>query len=372
MRDLASVRSIVVKVGTAICMRDDGRLDGATLLALAQQIARLRQDGRRVVLVTSGAVGMGRAILGMDGPVSLAEKQALAALGQPALMNAWQNIFGLLDIRVAQVLLTREDIESHERYLNARNALHALLRHGILPIVNENDSVATAEIKIGDNDHLAALVGSVVDAELVINLTSTEGLWRGDPARDDDAEIVRWVETIDESVERLVRVDKTRQGTGGMLTKIQAARLAADYGALMAIAPGRAPDVLSRLVAGEEIGTVFAPGRRPVRGRKRWIALARRHSGVLRVDAGAAEAIRDKGRSLLAAGVREVVGHFEAGDLVRIESLDGGRVGRGLTNYSSDQVERIKGLPTGRYERVLGFKGYDEVVHRDHLVVDGK
>lgn len=350
-------------------MRDDGRLDGATLLTLAQQMARLRAEGRRVVLVTSGAVGMGRSILGVDGPLPLAEKQALAALGQPALMNAYQNIFGLLDIRVAQVLLTREDIESHERYLNARNALHALLRRGILPVINENDSVATAEIKIGDNDHLAALVGSVVDADLVINLTSTEGLWRGDPTRDAEAEVVRWVGAIDADIESLVREDKTRHGTGGMLTKIQAARIAAGYGALMAIVPGRAPDVLLRLLAGEEIGTVFAAGARPVRGRKRWIALARRHAGIIRVDAGAARAVRDQGRSLLAAGVSAVQGHFEVGDLVRIEGPDGERIGRGLTNYSAEQVERIKGLPTERHEGALGFKGCDEVVHRDHLVV---
>ena len=359
-----------MKLGTGICVRGDGRLDGATLIALSQQITRLRAEGRRVVLVTSGAVGMGRSMLGLEGPLPLAEKQALAALGQPALMNAYQNIFGLLDVRVAQVLLTREDIESHERYLNARNALHALLRRGILPIVNENDSVATAEIKIGDNDNLAALVGSVVDADLIVNLTSTEGLWRGDPAVDANAEIVRWVDAIDETVEGLVRTDKTRHGTGGMLTKIQAARLAAAYGALMAIVPGREPDVLLRLVAGEEIGTVFAPGSNPVRGRKRWIALARRHAGIVTVDAGAARAVRGDGRSLLAAGVTGVQGHFEVGDLVRIEGPDGAYVGRGLSNYSAEQVERIKGLATDRHEAVLGFKGCDEIVHRDHLVVD--
>lgn len=369
-RQLGGCRSLVVKVGTGLCIRADGRLDGATLIALAQQIATLRQRGCRVLLVTSGAVGMGRSILGEDGAVSLAEKQALAAVGQVAIMNAWQNVFELLDMRVAQVLLTRQDLESHERYLNVRNALGALQQRGILPVVNENDSVATEEIKIGDNDHLASLVGNVVDADLVINLTSTEGLWRGDPQRDADAEVVRVVQAGDAEVETLVRDEKTRHGTGGMLTKIQAARIATGYGAYMAIAPGRAPSVLLRLVDGDDIGTLFMPGPRRVRGRKRWIAYAGRASGVLRVDAGAREAVARRGRSLLAAGVVAVEGHFDVGALVRVEGPEGEKVARGLVNYSAEQIARIQGQPTDRFEDLLGFKGHDEVIHRDNLVLD--
>lgn len=370
MRDLRSVKSLVVKLGTGIFMRDDGRPDGPVLLSLAQQVAALQGRGCRFVLVSSGAVGMGRAILGVEGSVSLAEKQALAAVGQVALMNTWQNIFGLLDIHVAQVLLTREDMESHERYLNARHAFHALHRRGILPVVNENDSVATEEIKIGDNDQLASLVGNVVDADMVVNLTSTEGLWTGDPESDSGAHVVREVMQVDADVESLVRDEKTRHGTGGMQTKLTAARIATGYGAYMAIVPGRERDILLRLVDGEDVGTLFMPGPRPVRGRKRWIAYGGRTAGVVKVDEGAARALARDGRSLLAAGVLEVQGHFEVGDLVRIEGQGGEKVGRGLTNYSSEQVSRIKGLPTDAFERVLGFKGHDEIIHRDHLVLD--
>jgi len=369
VRQLGALRSLVVKVGTGLCMRDDGRLDGPTLLALAQQMAALRQRGCRLVLVTSGAVGMGRAVLDEYAPVSLAEKQALAAVGQVAIMNAWQNIFGLLDVRVAQVLLTRQDLESHERFLNARHVLSALQRRGILPVVNENDSVATEEIKIGDNDNLASLVGNVVDADVVVNLTSTEGLWRGVPGAP-GAEIVREVHHIDEALEALVHGSKTRHGTGGMMTKIQAARIATGYGAHMAIVPGREPNVLLRLMDGEEIGTVFIPGQRRVRGRRRWIAYGGKVAGTLRVDAGASEAVKRKGRSLLAAGIVDVQGRFEVGDLVRVEGPDGDKIGQGLANYSSEQVARIKGLPTEQFEGVLGFKGHDEVVHRDHFVLE--
>ena len=370
MRDLRHVKSLVVKLGTGIFMRDDGRPDGPVLLSLAQQVACLRERGCRLVLVSSGAVGMGRALLGVDGSLSLAEKQALAAVGQVALMNTWQNVFGLLDIHVAQVLLTRQDLESHERYLNARHAFHALQRRGILPVVNENDSVATEEIKIGDNDQLASLVGNVVDADLVVNLTSTEGLWTGDPGADASARVMREVAQVDAEVESLVRDDKTRLGTGGMHTKLTAARIASGYGAHMAIVPGRERDILLRLLDGEEVGTLFMPGPRPVRGRRRWIAYGGRAAGVVRVDAGAVRALARDGRSLLAAGVLEVQGHFEVGDLVRIEGPRGEKVGRGLVNYSSEQLQCIKGLATDLFEGVLGFKGHDEVIHRDHLVLD--
>jgi glutamate 5-kinase len=370
LRDLSGLKDLVVKIGTGIFMRDEGRPDGPVLLSLAQQIAALRSRGCRCVVVCSGAIGMGRSILKVEGVLSLAEKQALAAVGQVALMNSWQNIFGLLDVHVAQVLLTREDMESRERYLNARHAFHALHHLGILPIVNENDSVATEEIKIGDNDQLAALVGNVVDADLVINLTSTEGLWRGRPGRDANAEIVREVQQVDSDIEALVEDEKTRFGTGGMYTKLQAARIATGYGAYMAIVSGHEPNILIRLLDGEEVGTLFVPGPRPVRGRKRWIAYGGKASGVLRVDAGAVRALARNGRSLLAAGLVAVEGRFEVGDLVRIEDVDGAKVGRGLTNYSSEQLERIKGLATDTFEHVLGFKGHDEVIHRDHLVLD--
>lgn len=370
MRDLHSLRNLVVKIGTGLCLLEDGRIDSVTLLELAQQIRTLRQRGCHVVLVTSGAVGMGRSRLGIQGPVPLDEKQALAAVGQVALMQAYQTIFGLLDICVGQVLLTRQDLESQERYLNARNAFAALLRRGVLPVVNENDSVATEEIKIGDNDQLAALVGNVTDADLVVNLTSTEGLWTSDPAHDPQARVVRDVHVLDESIWAMVRDDKTRLGTGGMHTKLEAAAIAARYGAYTAIAPGRRSGVLLDLLAGDEVGTLFYPRQRRLRGRKRWLAATPKSGGVLYLDAGAVRALREQGRSLLAAGITRLEGRFEVGHLVRLEGPDGQRLGRGLTNYSSEHLDQIKGLPTEQFEGVLGFKGHDEVVHRNHLVLD--
>ncbi len=368
--NLRNVQNIVVKLGTSTCIKNGSTLDSPLLLQLAQQIATLMHEGRHVVLVTSGAVGMGRGLLGLTGPVSVPEKQALAALGQVELINAYKAIFGLLEIRVAQVLLTRDDIASHERYLNARNAMHTLLAHKVLPVINENDSVATEEIRIGDNDNLASLVGSLVDAELVINLTNTDGLWTDDPTANPNAERISIVERL-KDLEDVQAGQASAGGTGGMATKLQAARIATGYGASMIIARSREPNVIARLLGGEDLGTLFLPQRARLQSRKRWIAYHGRERGGVRVDAGAVTALVHKGRSLLAAGIKKVDGEFDIGDLVRVEDEAGTLLGRGLTNYAAHQVRLIQGLPSERFESVLGFKAYDEVIHRNNLVLEG-
>jgi glutamate 5-kinase len=368
---LKDVRNVVIKLGTSTCIKNGNTLDSPLLLTLAQQIAELMGHGIRVVLVTSGAVGMGRGLLGQTpGPVTVPEKQALAALGQVALINAYASIFGLLELQVAQVLLTRDDIASHERYLNARNALHTLFGHHVLPVINENDTVATEEIRIGDNDNLASLVGSLVDADLVINLTNTDGLWTADPATHPEARRISMVERLDELEVEIGNI--SQGGTGGMATKLQAARIATGYGAYMVIARSRDPRIIARILAGDDVGTLFLPQRARLQSRKRWIAYHGREKGTLQVDAGAATALKNKGRSLLAAGIKQVVGEFEVGDLVRVEDLHGTHLGRGLTNYAAHQVRLIQGLPSESFEGVLGFKAYDEVIHRNNLVLEQK
>lgn len=358
---LKNARRIVVKVGTRVCIRPDGKLNGEVLVSLAQQIDRLRQDGREVVLVTSGAVGMGRALLAAGD--DLPDKQALAALGQVELMHAYKAIFGLLHIHVAQVLLTRDDLGARDRYLNARNTLLALLRHGVLPVVNENDSVATDEIRFGDNDSLSAMVGALLDAHAVLNLTSAPGIL------DADDRVIPLITEIGPSVEALDRGTTTSGGTGGLASKLEAARITMRYGGAMTIAAATEPSVLLRLLSGEELGTLFVPGPGRLRSRKRWLAMGARTRGSLVVDAGAERALVRQGRSLLPVGVVRVEGRFGVGDLVAVCSPEGREIGRGLTNYGAEDVLRLLGQPSGRIREILGYEGYEEVVHRDNLVI---
>jgi len=370
-QQLGQVNRVVVKIGTAVILGANGQPNGEVLLPLARQITRLRQAGREVVLVSSGAVGLGRAALRASSE-SLPMKQALAAIGQVELMNVWKRIFELLSVPVAQVLLTREDLRARERYLNARNTLLTLLEAGVLPVVNENDSVATAEIKFGDNDILACLVGALVDAGAVINLTQTRGLLH--PS--DDAPVEEWptvhrVDDID-AVAGLVRSEKTASGTGGMASKLEAARVAVEYGGMMVIARAAEDDVLARLLAGEEVGTVFVPRRVKLAYRKRWLAAGGAPRGSVRLDDGAVRAVTTQGRSLLPVGVAEVEGEFGMGDLVAVCDREGRELGRGLVNYAARDLRLIQGQATARIEEVLGFRGCDEVIHRDNLFVSAR
>ena len=331
------------------------------MLPLARDIAQLRERGIRVVVVSSGAVGLGRRTpwgAKID-PRELSAKQALAALGQVELMNMWRGVFELLGVGVAQVLLTRQELSRRERYLNARNTLATLLGAGVLPVVNENDTVATDEIRFGDNDILAAVVGSLIEADLVINLTRADGLLDMSQA---EPVVIHEVEAVDESLFELVAPETSTGGTGGMASKLHAAREAARYGAAMVIASSGQPNVLLDILDGQDVGTLFWPAKDPLRGKKRWLASSTMVGGTLVVDLGAHRALTVKGSSLLTVGISRVEGEFRTGDIVGVTTSDGIDIGRGLSN-----------LPSTELRAVLSARGTDEAVpskvaiHRDNL-----
>lgn len=362
---LLKARRIVVKLGTAVVLNPNGRLNGQVLLALAHQIQVLREGGREVLVVSSGAVGLGRKILRERGD-SLPEKQALAAIGQVELMKTWGQIFGLLDIPVAQILLTREDLRARSRYLNARNTVNTLLESRVLPIFNENDSLATAEIRFGDNDILACLVGALCDADVVVNLTQARGLLRITP---ESQELVEVVPEITDAVRSLVQKETSSGGTGGMASKLDAARVASECGIPMVIARAAETDVLTRLFAGEAIGTLFLAHKTRLKSRKRWLLAGASCKGKLHLDAGASRAVRDRGSSLLPVGIRQLEGTFAEGDLVAVLDDQNVEIGRGLVNYDSQALEQLKGKPSSQFEAILGYRGTEEAIHRDHLFI---
>ncbi len=368
---------MVLKVGTGVLTGGGPRLDEQRMADLVRQIAWLRSHGQEVVLVSSGAIAAGRARLALDrGRRDIPAKQMLAAVGQHLLMQTYDRLCSPYGIPVAQTLLTKADLRDRQGYLNARNTLLGLLAHGVLPIVNENDVVAVDEIRVGEhdrlfgeNDNLAAMVANLVDATLLVNLTNTGGLYTADPRREPGARLVPVVRRIDRAIEALAGGAGTEQGTGGMRTKIEAAKLATASGVTVVIAPGDAPDVLLRLAAGEPVGTRFLPTARRRDARRRWILSALASRAAVQVDSGAVEAIRHHGRSLLAAGVRGVQGSFRRGDPIAVIGPEGECIACGLANYSAADVEQIKGLHSRGIAERLGYAFGDEVIHRDNLVL---
>ena len=368
---------LVVKVGTGVLTGGGLELDEARMADLARQIAAVRAEGQEVLLVSSGAIAAGRARLPLDrARRDIPTKQMLAAIGQHRLMQVYDRLFTAHGIAVAQTLLTKADLRDRQGYLNARNTLLGLLEHGVLPIINENDVVAVEEIHVGDhdrlfgeNDNLAAMVANLVDAQLLVNLTNTGGLFTADPRLDAAARLIPEVARINRCIEQLAGGAGTHQGTGGMRTKIEAAKLATASGITVVIAPGVAPDVLPRLAAGEPIGTRFQPAANRRESRQRWILSALASQTAVQVDAGAAEAIRHRGRSLLAAGVRAVQGRFGRGDPIAVLDPDSERIACGLANYAAADVERIKGRHSQGIAATLGYAYGDEVIHRNNLVV---
>jgi glutamate 5-kinase len=368
---------LVVKVGTGVLTGGGPSLDLDRMRDLARQVAVLRGGGHEVLLVSSGAIAAGRARLPLDrARRDVPAKQMLAAIGQHRLMQTWDAVLAEYDIVVAQTLLTKADLSDRQGYLNARNTLLGLVQHKVLPIVNENDVVDVAEIHVtgdnrlyGENDNLAAMVANLVDAHLLVNLTNTGGLFTGDPRLDLTAELLPEVTRITRAVEALAGGAGTDQGTGGMRTKIEAAKLATASGIAVVIAPGSEPDVLLRVVAGESIGTRFRPSVTRRESRKRWILSALTSRAALHVDAGAADAIRARGRSLLAAGVRFAEGRFGRGDPVAVMDADGERIACGLANYSASDVNQIKGQHSKEIAARLGYAFGQEVIHRNNLVV---
>ena len=369
-RGLAKVKRLVVKVGSGLISSPETGLDPGRIGALADEMAALRNDGKEVALVSSGAIASGMSRLGLARrPRSIPEKQAAAAVGQSALMWHYEQAFARHGIRVAQVLLTQEDMSNRSRYQNARNTLLVLLRFRVLPVINENDTVAVEEIKLGDNDNLAALVAHLIDADLLVLLTDVDGLYTGDPRRDPGARRLDTVEAVTEEVERLVWNAESRVSVGGMSTKLEAAQKATSSGIPMVIASGQAPGTLRRVLRGEPVGTYFVARGDRLAARKRWIAFAVPPQGRLTVDAGARHALTERGKSLLPSGVIEVEGEFHAGEVVSLSEADGKEFARGLTNYDSVELRRIRGARTAALEGLLGYKSFDEVIHRDNLVL---
>jgi len=369
-RALPKVKRLVVKVGSGLISAPGQGLLPDRIGALADELAALAKDGREVVVVSSGAIASGMARLGLtQRPRSIPEKQAAAAVGQSALMWHYEQAFARHGIRVAQVLVTQEDISARPRYLNARNTLQVLLRFRVVPVVNENDTVAVEEIKVGDNDNLAALVAALIDADLLVILTDVDGLYTGDPRVDPEARRLETVDAVTEEIERLVWDADGQVSVGGMSTKLEAARKVTSSGIPMVIASGRVPGTLRRVLRGEPLGTYFVPRGDRLAGRKRWIAFAVPPQGRLTVDAGARSALVERGKSLLPSGVVEVEGEFHAGEVVSLSAADGKEFARGLTNYDAAELRKIQGAKTKDLEERLGYKSFDEVIHRDNLVL---
>jgi glutamate 5-kinase len=365
-----SSRTWVVKVGTSVLTGPDGTLDPARIDHLAEQISTVMDRGRKVALVSSGAVGAGMGQLGWKRrPDNLPQLQAAAAVGQAYLIRAYDQGLRRHRRHAAQLLLTHEDFDSRPRYLNMRNTLHALFEYDAVPIINENDTISIDEIKFGDNDRLAAMVTNLLQASLLVILSVVDGLYRTDPTVATDAEVVGLVPQIDEQVLLLAGAGRSSMGTGGMQSKLAAARLVTQAGGSVIIASGTQPEPLTRILAGERIGTLFLAHGASHRARKRWIGLTARPRGHYTVDAGARAALESGSKSLLAIGILEVVGEFEKGDVVGIRDLTGQEFARGLTNYATRDALRIRGQHTHKARQTLGSTLYDEVVHRDNLVL---
>jgi glutamate 5-kinase len=366
---LRAARRIVLKVGTSTLTGGRAVVDPRRIDALAEDVAASIRLGRQVIVVSSGAIVSGAGLLDRRRPAgTLSHKQALAAVGQPLLMQRYAAAFGMFGLRTGQVLLTQPDFATRRQYVNARQTLEALLDLGIVPIVNENDTVATEEIQIGDNDTLSALVAGLLSADLLVIISDVEGLMTADPRRRRDARLIPTVTRIDAAVVRAARRGATAQGVGGMATKISAARLATESGVAVVITGGARTRPLSRLLAGEQHGTIFQAERRPPSSRHRWLALGFTARGTLVIDDGAREALR-RGSSLLAAGVVEVQGTFESGEAVVIRDAAGDEVARGIARYPSSELVHIMGSRSPEIVRLLGGRTPKEVVHRDNLVL---
>jgi glutamate 5-kinase len=360
---------IVVKVGTSTLTGGTPRLHRQRMLELVQQAARLHQAGHEVVLVSSGAVAAGRERLGFpELGRSVPAKQMLSAVGQSRLMQIYGELFDIFSIAVGQVLLTREDLSHRTRYLNARDTLLTLLDQRIIPIINENDTIATHEIRVGDNDNLSALVANLLEADLLILLTDQPGLFTADPRHNANAQLIAEVAHVDTETYALAGGTGSVLGTGGMVTKIQAAQLATRSGVTTIIASGKMPDALERIARGESVGTRFAPQVTRVESRKRWL-LAEKTSGAVIVDAGAARKLRTGGASLLPVGVTRVDSDFDRGATLAVLDPEGRAIAHGLTNYDSDDLRRLRGVKSAQIAEILGYSYGDAVIHRNNMVL---
>lgn len=366
---MAHSSPIVIKLGTSTLTDGTKNLSRTVMGEIARQVSILRKQGKQVIIVTSGAVAAGRE--GLQNPKkdhSMPFKQMLAAVGQVRLMHLWAELFTPFGLAVGQVLLTKGDLSNRQRYLNIRDTIQSLLHYHVIPIINENDTVATEEIKVGDNDNLSALVSNLIGADLLILLTDQEGLFTSDPRTNKDAKLIPVVDTIDEAVEALAGKTATGLGTGGMATKIQAAKLASRSGTSTVIASAKIPDILIKLTHGDSVGTRFQVHASPKESRKRWL-LSERPQGSIVVDNGAAEKLAKQGASLLPIGISGSSGTFERGSIVQVTSQEGSLIAIGITNYSSDELKKLAGIKTDQIEIILGYTYGDEMIHRDNMVL---
>ncbi len=363
-------RRIVIKIGTSVLTGGTPRLDQAHMVELARQCAALQAAGHEIIICSSGAIATGRERLNFPELAgSMANKQMLAAVGQTRLMQMWEHFFAIYGLLVGQMLLTRADVENRRRFLNARDALRALLAHHIIPIINENDAVATEEIRLGDNDTLSALIAILAEADLLLLLTDQPGLFTADPRTDPTATLIAEINQIDDTLRGAAGRSISGLGVGGMSTKLRAADIARRAGAEVVIASGHVPNVIGRVAAGESIGTHFTALEQPVENRKRWILAGPRPAGALVIDAGAAEALTGNGKSLLPAGITRVEGQFARGDAVLILDPTQRELARGITRYDSGDLARIAGCRSGEISDRLGYAYGAVVVHRNDLII---
>ncbi len=366
---LKGVKKVIIKIGSAVLTGKDG-LDIQIIDQLVDEMSDLIKKGYHIVLVTSGAIASGKHRMGITGPLkSIPQKQAAAAIGQGRLMRVYSNSFGKHGMHVAQILLTMSDLTERKRFLNIRNTLTTLLEWGVIPVINENDTVAVEEIKFGDNDNLAAMIANAIEAELVINLTMTEGLFDRNPNISKDAKRIPIIHEITEEIEGAASAEGTAEGSGGMRSKVLAAKKVTVFGIPYIIAQGKKAGILKDIFAGKDTGTLFLPAREPLNSRKYWIAFTLRSQGKLTIDEGARNAIIGSGKSLLPSGIVDVEGDFTIGDPVTCIDLKGASFAKGLVNYSASEIRRIMGLKSSKISQILGYKDYDEVIHRDNMAV---
>lgn len=362
-------KQIVFKIGTSTLTHGTQKLSKRIMSNLVRQAAILHEAGHRIVIVSSGAGAAGKDLLKHPKPnYTMPFKQMLAAVGQVQLMQMWSELFAVYEIPVGQVLLTKSDFSNRQRYLNARDTLQALLHHGVIPIINENDTVATDEIKVGDNDNLSALVANLIAADTLVLLTDQEGLFTADPRTNPDAKLIEVIEKIDASIFALAGGSITGLGTGGMVTKLQAAQIATQSGIATVIASSFLPDVMLKIASGASVGTLFKAQSTPKESRKRWL-LSEKPQGRIILDAGAEQKITQHGASLLAVGIKQVDGAFERGAVAQVVSHTGTPMAIGLTSYSSGEIKQLMGAKTHQIEEILGYTCGDEIIHRDNMVL---
>ena len=366
---LKPVRRIVIKAGSGILAGKDG-LNRNTIYNITDDICDLRSKGFEIILVSSGAIAAGIRKTGCSSrPDAISEKQAMAAIGQSILMNAYEKAFGRHGYTVAQILITRDDLNNRRRYLNARNTIFTLLSWGIIPIINENDTVVIDEIKFGDNDNLSAMVANMTDSDLLINLTDIDGLFDADPRTNKNARLIPVINKIDNSIFDFASSTPGALGTGGMASKVTAAKNATLKGIPAIIANGQKKRVIKKIIDGDNIGTYFTPQGLTICGRKHWIAFSRAIKGKIIIDDGAVKALTKNGRSLLPSGIIGVTGKFNRGDSVQLMDHQGNEIAVGMIDYNSVDLDKIKGLNSSNIESLLGYKHNDEVIHRDNLVI---